>query len=158
MTAYVQVSTSKARAHYLVPSYDRESDILAVSSNVDADWVFGVDIDGSIVFDLDSSRRLVNFDVHIPMSLWKPCRLGAWPDSVEKGSVLFARETVAHKSFHLPLRLLYDDARQLVLVEIGTGSTAGSRIGQPQTVALSDCCIALVIRERLAGFLVRLVQ
>jgi hypothetical protein len=51
--------------------YDKESDILAVSSETPRDWPDGVDVDGNIVFDLDAQRALANFDVHIGRGLWK---------------------------------------------------------------------------------------
>jgi hypothetical protein len=54
----------------LEPRYDKESRILAAESPVPAEWPFGVDIDGRIVFDLSSDRTIMNFDLHIGESRW----------------------------------------------------------------------------------------
>ena len=85
-------STESAR---LFPRYDRESDILEVTSGVPRDWAFGVDIDGNIVFDVDSSRVLSNFDLLIPERLWERGLRQLWPERGRMGSLVFAPETLS---------------------------------------------------------------
>jgi hypothetical protein len=143
----VSVST-ETRSGRLYPKYDREADILAVTSDVHRDWLYGVDIDGNIVFDVDASRVLANFDLHVGKRLWEHGQKQLWPQGVAAGSLVFARETLSQKSFNLPLRLRYDGGAGVLRIEFGTHQA-------DRMVGLSKDCIALLYSDQLVGFLVR---
>ena len=145
ITVTVRPPTKQGR---LYPRYGKEAGILAVESEVERPWPFGVDIDGNLVFDLDAQRVLANFDLHIPRNLWMPGISIALPHALP-GDIVFSSETVAHKSFNLPLRVTTDSYGQRVLIEIADISPTGA-------VALSDACIGLLSGTELAGFFVKL--
>jgi hypothetical protein len=132
----------------LYPKYDVESDILTVTSLVPREWPYGVDIDGNIVFDLDSNRILANFDLHKGRHLWEPGLVQDWPGEAAAGGIVFLPETIKHKSFQLPLQVQYDTQQGIVRIDfdIEQGHSA---------VLLSDDCIALLADDMLTGFLVR---
>lgn len=131
----------------LYPRYDEESGILALESRVERAWPFGVDIDGTLVFDLDEQRILANVDLHVPIDRWRRDLEGDTPQIAPAGDLEFAQQTVTHKSFHLPMRLRGDkDARRL---RIDLGAAKPDR-----AVALSASCIALLAHQELAGFLI----
>lgn len=133
----------------LEPRYDRESQILAAESPVAAEWPFGVDIDGRLVFDLAGDRTLMNLDLHIAASRWVKDSEVQWPSSGRPGVLVFDAGSVAEKSFHLPLEVKVDPGSQVVLIEIGDMTGA-------QPVRLSNDCVALVTEGALAGFVLRL--
>ena len=89
----------------LEPRYDEESQILAAESPVPAEWPFGVDIDGRVVFDLGSDRTLMNFDLHIGREYWDDDPSLRWPAGAQRGRLIFDEEAVKVKSFHLALRI-----------------------------------------------------
>ena len=132
----------------LYPRYDQESDFLVVESRQPRDWPYGIDIDGSVVFDIDARRVLANFDLHIGMKRWLRDLEVEWPTRVRAGDLAFPVETLAQKSFSLPLRVRADRSARCVRIEIGDSKP-------DHVVALSDQCIALLAQDELAGFLVQ---
>lgn len=134
----------------LEPRYDEESRILAAESPVSAEWPFGVDIDGRMVFDLGPDRTLMNFDLHVGCQLWEEDPRLSWPAATRRGRLVFAEEAIATKSFNLPLRVTTD--RECRLVRIDIGSAQG---GTP--IAISNDCVALQRNGDLVGFVVRLL-
>jgi hypothetical protein len=133
----------------LQPRYDEEAQILAAESPVSAEWPYGVDVDGRIVFDLGHDRTLMNLDLHIGRKLWGSDPDLAWPYSPRRGRLVFAEEAVRLKSFRLPLRVTTDGAH-LVCIYIGEGPSSAA-------VALSDACLVMHRQGELTGFLLRLV-
>lgn len=133
----------------LQPRYDHESQILAAESRVAADWRFGVDIDGRLVFDLAADRTLMNLDLHIGASRWVTDSEVHWPPAGRPGVLVFDAGSVAEKSFHLPLDVKVDPGNRVLRIEIGD-------IAGAQPVRLSDDCAALVTEGALAGFVLRL--
>jgi hypothetical protein len=132
----------------LYPRYDKEADILVLASRRAREWIYGVDVDGRIVFDLDRDRVLANCDLHIPMNRWARDLEIEWPAGTRLGDVAFSKDTVAHKSFHLPLEVRSDPSGQYIRIEIGETLP-------DEFIALSDCCIALLALGELVGLLVR---
>jgi hypothetical protein len=132
----------------LYPRYDDDSGILAVESRIKRPWPFGVDVDGTIVFDLDEARLLANFDLHIPRARWER----SLPEeqsfaTAEAADIEFTDETVRQKSFHLPIRARTDAGARRLLVQIGDARPTNS-------VALSERCVALLAGNELVGFLI----
>jgi len=136
------------REGQLKPSYDPDADLLAVTSESDSDWPYGIDIDGNIVFDLNASRVLANFDLHVAQRLWQKGATLDWPEGVPTGSLIFAEAALQQKSFSLPLRLPYDPDHGILRIEFGTMKAS-------ESLALSDSCVALLSNGYLVGFLIR---
>ncbi len=136
----------------LYPRYDEEADVLEVGSSVQRDWLYGVDIDGNVVFDLDSDRVLANFDLLVPKYLWKVTEsAGRWSSPSQEADLQFHRETLKHKSFHLPLEVTTDEKRSLVSIRFGEVNQ------QARVIILSESCLALVEADHLLGFLLKLL-
>lgn len=150
MTAIIVTVGPSAPDAELKPRYDNESQILAAESPASTEWSFGVDVEGRIVFDLGSDRTLRNFDLHIGKQFWAEERELGWPDARQRGTLVFAPETIDTQSFHLPLYVRTDPARELVRIEIGERASG-------TLVALSDTCVAMLLGNgELSGFTVRL--
>jgi hypothetical protein len=135
-TVSIRVEVAEAAPEgALAPRYDEESQILAAESPVAAEWPFGVDIDGRVVFDLGFDRPLMNFDLHIGKKMWKVDPGVRWPAEARGGRLVFDHEAINVKSFRLPLRVT-TDGFGLVAISIGD-----ERNPEPVPVALSDECI-----------------
>jgi hypothetical protein len=131
----------------LYPKYDREAHVLEVESRVARPWPYGIDIDGTIIFDVDSDGVLGNFDLLIPKKLWKSSKeLLARPDTTRRAGLAFTEETLKHKSFHLPLEVKSNSRRSRALIRFGTKSCA------TEGIQLSGKCVALVCGDELVGF------
>lgn len=130
----------------LYPQYDDSAGILAVQSRIERPWLFGVDIDGRVVFDLDEQRVLANFDLHIPKSRWRRDRLEEeYPLTVPAGDLVFAVETIETKSFSLPLTIRTDVNTGHVRIEF-------AKHKPNRAVVLSSSCVALLSADELVGF------
>jgi hypothetical protein len=140
-----------AEGSRLCPQYDESADILAVTSDSAADWVYGVDIDGNVVFDLDAGRRLANFDLHIGKRLWSRGSVRPWPEKPPPaGTIIFSNETIEQKSLNMLLRLVYDPVHRALDVRFGTTEPTAE-------LELSRDCIALLAGSELVGFSLRTV-
>jgi hypothetical protein len=137
--------TNGGRLH---PRYDEESDILEVTTKSLWEWPYGVDIDGTIVFDLDAMHHLVNFDILAGRRLWKRGTVRRWPDEAASGRIIFSKETIDQESLHIPLRFVYDERRGILHVAFGD-------LKPDRELELSSECLALLSRTELAGFLLR---
>lgn len=136
---------SPTNAGRLYPKYDGESGILAVGSRIERPWPFGVDIDGRMVFDLDSQKRLANFDLHIPRNRWikdleEDISIVAIPGDLE-----FSQDTISRKSFNLALRARTDQTMRRLSIEIGSAKP-------DRVIALSNSCVAFIAKHELVGF------
>lgn len=132
----------------LYPRYDAEADLLEVGSSIPRDWPYGVDIDGTLIFDLDANRVLANFDLLIRKDLWKVVPLFEWPHALREADIEFSEETIKHKSFNLPIEVQTDQNRSCARILFGGTEHAGTWI------ALSENCMSLVAKDRLLGFFV----
>ena len=137
--------TEKGRIY---PRYDVEADILSVETHVDCQWKFGVNVDGTIVFDLDNDRVLVNFDVHVPRRLWRKARDITWPKTAKSHDIVFSEEAVIQHVFSLPVTVNVTNSLDQVRIDIGTGCV-------DYFVSLSDQCVGLLGAGELKGFLLR---
>src|SRR5262245_54257999 len=90
---------SPSKRGRLYPRYDKEAGILAVESRDPRPWPYGVNIDGSLVFDADGDGLLANFDLHVRADLWQrtSARILVWPPDVKTGDIVFPEETLRTK-------------------------------------------------------------
>ena len=149
MTTIRVIAEPPTSAGRLYPRYDQEAGILAVESPVARLWMFGVDIDGRIIFDLDEHRVLANVDLHFPKHRWVRDLDHGLPTAAPPGDIVFAPETVAYKSFSQPLRVRTDDKGQRLRIELGDKKP-------DRAIALSESCIALLAGHELVGFMMEL--
>ena len=135
----------------LYPYYDSESEILVLESRFEREWTYGVDVDGSIVFDLDSDRILANCDLNIPMRLWARDLELVWPKDIRSGDIAFSKDTIAKKSFNVPLAVQLGHSGRYARISIGEAPPN-------KLIALSELCVAQLARDELVGFLIKLDQ
>jgi hypothetical protein len=143
----LKVPTERGR---LYPRYDPEANLLEVGTNLPRKCPFGVDVDGSVIFDIDENRILANFDLLIPRSLWEVVRFLPAYSPARSADLEFSEETLRIKSFHLPLAVHTTEDRMQAQILLGPTSNALVVVG------LSDSCLALLNGDRLVGFRVSL--
>lgn len=114
-------------------------------SRVERPWPFGVDIDGTVIFDLDADRRLAGIEMLIPADRWTEGIGPLFSQFPPAGDLLFTQETVLVKSFSRPIRVTRDTAQNLIHVQIDSHRTT-------QLVALSNACVAHVSESTLVAF------
>lgn len=145
----VELSRPTARGR-LYPRYNNEADLLEVGSSVPREWTYGIDIDGTVIFDIDADRILANFDLLIPKRLWEVTSIPLNPHSSRQVDLRISEGSITHKSFHLPLTVMTNHSRSCAYILFGTTESSTSWI------TLSDSCLALVLQDRLRGFFVKL--
>jgi hypothetical protein len=146
---HIQLEPSTA-AGQLYPRYDEEANLLEVGSRVPRDWPYGVDIDGRIIFDIDTDYILANFDLLIRRRLWKVSSNLEIPQPLRKSNIKFTVESLKHKSFSLPLSINTNKEKSCVQILIGkTRDNA-------DWVTISEYCFALIADEKLKGFFILL--
>jgi hypothetical protein len=120
---HLQPPTAHGR---LYPRYDAEADLLEVGSSIPRDWLYGVDINGTSIFDLDANRVLANFDLLIRKNLWKVVPLPEWPHASREADIEFSEETIKHKSFNVPLEVQTDQNRSYARILFGGTEHVGT--------------------------------
>ncbi len=135
----------------LVPRYDPEGNILVLDSPVFRPWPYGVDIDASIILDIDADGILASVEVLLPRSRGKAARPMERPAIAGWGSVEITEEARRQKSFDLPILVQTNEDRSRALIYL-------DRPRDPlQAYALSDSCMVLIEEGWLRGFYVELV-
>lgn len=136
----------------LYPRYDQESGILVAENPIRRDWPYGVDIDGTVVFDLDKDRRLANVDMMLRREIWEVSDdiVSKKPSVLKAGDIVFSPEAIHHKSFSLPIKVLTNKRKTKVLVLFGP-SAEGT-----QAIEMSRQCLVLVRATILLGFWINL--
>jgi len=132
----------------LYPRYDRESDILTITSVVTSKWEYGIDINGNMVFDIDSNLVLRNVDLHIGKKMWDTGISQLWPQNATAGCLIFSYEVIEKKSFNIPINVRYDNIQDVLRVDFGIEQKS-------RAILLSEDCIALLSGDLLVGFLVK---
>jgi hypothetical protein len=133
----------------LYPKYDEAARILSVASRVARPWTHGVDVDATLVCDLDANRMLANFDVHAPADRWIEVPKVPWPDGAAEADLVFTAGAVRQKSFALEVDVYTDRSRERVGIKIGA-------VEPDQARQLSEACVALTHESELVGFLLKL--
>jgi len=134
----------------ILPYYDDQADILSLSSTVQRDWCHGIDIDGNVVFDLDSDFVIANVDVLVGKKLWTVNPSVRFVEPPVKGQVQILEQSIQHKSFHLPLNITSNKAKSEVVILFG------KVMNDIQAIGLSNTCIAWIRANNLVGFTVKL--
>lgn len=134
----------------LYPRYDKEAEVLAISSTVQNSWPFGVDIDGTIIFDIGADNVLANIDLLVPKKMWKEKWGIDLPRPSRSGGLMFSQETITQKSFHLPIDITTNKSKSIVSIVFG------EKPPDQTVVSLSEKCFALLNGKLLNGFLVLL--
>jgi len=134
----------------LYPRYDQDAQILEVSSKAQRPWPYGVDIDGTIIFDLDANCVLANFDLLIPKRLWREVSTIKPQLSTHTGALLFSANSIRHKSFHIPIKVITESRGRVVVIYFGEVHPGFS------VISLSEQCFALANKSVLFGFFIRL--
>ena len=132
----------------LRPRYDEEADLLEVGSAAPREWPYGVDIAGTVIFDLDRAGVLANFDVLVPRRLWRVNSSLNTPKASRKADLQFTRETLIKKSFTMPVEMITNPARSEVMV------TFGREIYTAEVIEISGRCLAFVVGRMLLGFFI----
>ena len=135
----------------LVPRYDPEGDILVLDSPVFRPWPHGINIDASIILDIDTDGILASVEVLRPRSRWKVARPLERPGVAGWGSVEVTEEARRQKSFELPILVQTNDDRSCALIYIDRPRDS------LQAYALSDRCMVLIEEGWLRGFYVDLM-
>jgi len=135
----------------LNPHYDDEANVLEVGTNIDCIWFYGLDVDGSLIFDANENRILVNIDLLIPKKYWETSY--DLPDvykiNSQKGIIQFSNDSIKTKSFNFPLKVYTDNNKKKVFIKI-------SDYVKPTLVELSKSCYVYVKNNVLCGFLILL--
>lgn len=146
---HISVSMYPATAQRrLDPSYDEEADVLSLSSTNAAPRAQGIDIDGTIIFDLDAHGYLLNVDILVPRALWQVGSVLVPPTAAPAGDLQLAAATIAQKSFNLPKLFRTNPGRTKLDIYLG-------RLPAQRTwIMLSQHCWALVDQLQLVGLIV----
>jgi hypothetical protein len=134
----------------LVPRYDPEGNILVLDSPVFRPWPHGINIDATIILDIDADGILASVEVLLPRSRWKAARPLERPAVAGWVSVEITEEARRQKSFDLPILVQTNEDRSCALVYIDRPRDP------PQAYALSDRCMVLIEERWLRGFYVEL--
>lgn len=136
----------------LKPHYDNESGVLEITSDYRRDWIYGIDIDGNVIIDIDKSYKIANVDLLVPKKLWEvssefPC----FAESKTFIDLLFDLEMIRYKSFNLPMKILCNMKKDQVMILIDSINNSTIKYG------LSNNCYVLINDEtKLCGFLITL--
>lgn len=91
----------------LHPTYDAEANILEVASNYTREWTYGIDIDGNVVFDIDSNYKIANFDLLIPHHLWISKNFSSENNNNKFVDLEISIESIRQKSFNFSNLKIY---------------------------------------------------
>lgn len=151
------VVTKGAKSEFgsLVPNYNKESSILEVSSEKRKKWIYGFDVDGNIVFDVDENFVIENFDVLISKALWSKCENISKPNFFDEGSIVVKKQTLNQKSFSMPnLKIFFDSKAKEVLILFNEDDF--KKIPDFLGVKTSISCLGLLEMNSLRGFIIYL--
>lgn len=131
----------------LIPAYDHKADILVLGSNIQTEWLYGLDVNGSIIIDLTPEKIVTNIDLLISRSLWKVSKsISPYIPTAKKKSVKVKQESVLIKSFSDDLEIITNAERSLVQVYIG------KKTRDLEIYSLSEKCAVFIANAKLAGF------
>lgn len=131
----------------LYPRYDDAADLLVVESLARPDLPYGVNVDSLVLFDLDSERKPVDFELLRPRRLWQVVEpFPETPRSIGPADLAFTEATVQRKHIRLPVHVITNAEHSCVRITFGRGR------GAVEAVELSAQCMALIAGEQLIGF------
>lgn len=142
---------STASGPGMTARYDNSAGVLVIERpRPHRPWVYGINLDGVVVLDINDARILESVEIICPLERWPLVHGLEWPSVRDRVSALrVAESSIARKSFedHVELGRSVDG----VLLKISIGDAYGDR----QYVSLSDSCVAVVSDGALVGFVVR---
>jgi hypothetical protein len=147
--------TKSTEYGFLIPKYDEESAILEVTAKKSKDWVYGIDIDGSLIFDIDKDLLIENFDVCINKKYWK--KIDKFPnyELVDDTShnIVIDKKCVKTKSFNYKdLIFLTDKKHENLMITFNLSNH--DRILRMHKI--SSKCFCFINDDVLKGFLIDL--
>lgn len=87
---------------FLTPYYVKEADLLDVRKDNSREWTYGIDINGTIIFDIGESFYIENIELLIPKKLWKksntPFKIPE--NKIKTKSIKISEESIESKSFY----------------------------------------------------------
>jgi hypothetical protein len=137
----------------LLPTYLEDVDFLRLASPSDFRGGSGVTLDGTILFRLDTQRRLRKAIVHRGKRSWRvEENFPEPPRDARAADIKFTPETIEAGFFSLPhgVRVSTDGKKERVLVTLDESKPS------EVSIELSESCFALVDGDRLVGFYVSL--
>ncbi len=132
----------------LYPYYDLEAEILELTNSIEENWPYGIDIDGTIIFDFDKKFILSNVDILVPKKYWKIKDKLEIPLPTKKGILIIKNQSLEKKSFNLPIEITRDKANKYVKIIFD------KRNNYSKVIELSNKVYALLRNKNLNGFFV----
>jgi hypothetical protein len=127
--------------------------VLSLESAPRRQWPYGVNVDYSLILDLDSSHTLAHVELLDEKRLWKV--VDPFPDKpyiTRKANLVFPKHIIEHEIFEQPVKVVTDKRKDHVLIWFG------GTLREAAAVELSENCLALVEDNQLLGFYVTLVS
>ena len=131
----------------LTPKYDREADLLTVTSSSITEWTYGIDIDGTVIFDINENYIVENIDLLVREGLWEIDVNLKRPVTRAEAKIEIDKESVLIKSFNCPnLKVLTNSDKNIISLLFDDS------VSDFQGIRVSKYCIALVKENLLLGF------
>lgn len=140
----IEQSTKFGELH---PKFDKESGILEVSSIDRKEWKYGIDIDGSIIFDIDKDQILENFDILISRKLWGKINKPISITPIKKGNLRINTSSLNMKSFNYPELKILSAPNNQILIQFHNFD-----LSDLSAIKISSKCYALLKGDILKGF------
>lgn len=128
----------------LYPRYQNSIGILTLSTNTPRPCPFGINIDGSLIFDFDEVGVLAGVELVIPMSAWKGKASTSTPSGAA-GNLLLSAPERASTDYGWPVSVSKNVQTDAARIAFGSGR-------YNRSVRLSETCFALLLDDQLTGF------
>jgi len=139
------------KGHQLSCGYDKDGDLVYLTTPQTEPSPFGINIDNGILLDLAHSRRLIFVECLMQFSRWPEAVL-AWPrQSNGFGALEFVAPCRVGTIFTQVefVRIVADRAKSLGLIQFGSSQYT-------RTIKVGSECYAYLLESVLVGFIFRL--
>ncbi|MDO1450207.1 hypothetical protein Q0590_28260 [Rhodocytophaga aerolata] len=140
---------------FLIPRYDKESGILEITSRKSKEWIYGIDIDGVIIFDIDEDLIIENLDVCVDKKYWK--KVDNFPDwNLIEDKIYNLKvdaSSIKIKSFNYGDIKLFTDKRSESLMITFNLSSQNEIL---KMYKVSNHCFCFINEDILQGFFINL--
>lgn len=133
----------------LLPRYDLEANILEFTSNIRRKWEYGIDINGSIIFDIDNEYKIANCDLLIPKNTWENIEylpINIISDNKKLVDLSFSKSTIDCKSFNVEINVFVFKEKLYILLDNPINVIKNK---------LSEKCDVLSFKNELRGFVLK---
>lgn len=127
----------------LYPRYQNSIGILTLSTNMPRPCPFGINIDGSLIFDFDEGRVLAGVELVLPMRAWKGKASTSKPRGAA-GNLLLSAHQQAPTEYGWPVTISKNVQTDAARISFGRGD-------YNRSVGLSESCCALLLDDQLTG-------